>query len=183
MGALSENESFGWYRLLLKLYPKAYRQEYEEEMLNTFQEMFSEAKTSANKRKLIVLIFKDYLLSLSHESLYATGNSFSEAPDSIKRNFAISASLVAPFFLVFMYNISSFVLHHGVALSGLESHTWVIYSIILPIFGLTMSIKTCFSGVYGQLVRHEWRQALSLFFQNWLFLGLVVAILALIAIF
>jgi hypothetical protein len=182
MASLSRDES-GWYRLLLRLYPRAYREEYGEEMLTTLQAMYSEVKTPAAKRQLTVRILKDYLLSLSHESLYATGSSFHEAPSSIKRDFAISAGLVAPFSLIFIYNITSLVLHHSVSLSNLESHTWVIYSIVLPVFGLVLSIKTCFSGVYGQLLRHEWRQALNVFFKNWLFLGLIVAIVAFVAIF
>jgi hypothetical protein len=173
----------GWYRLLLKLYPKDYKHDYEEEMLTTLQAMYSEAKTSAAKRQLTLRILKDYLLSLSRESLYATGNSFQEAPGTIKRDFAISAGLVAPFFLIFIYNISSFILRHADVLSRLESHTWVIYSIVLPIIGLVLSVKTCFSGIYGQLVRHQWRQALSVFISNWLFLGVFVVILAMIAIF
>jgi hypothetical protein len=74
-------------------------------------------------------------------------------------------------------------MHHGVLLSNLEARTWIIYSIILPIFALVLSAKTFIGGIYGQLVRRKWRMAFSTVFQNWLFLGAVIIAIAMVAIF
>ncbi len=178
------SNGLGWYRFLLKLYPKSYRLEYEEEMLTTLQEMFSSAKSSTEKRQILFRTFKDFFLSLTQQNILATENSFSEAPSYVKRDISISTCLVAPFFLIFTYNITSLYFHHTVIILGsLEAKTWVIYSIILPLFGLMLSVKTCLSGVYGQLQQYQWRRAISTVFRDWLFLGVLVATLALVAIF
>jgi hypothetical protein len=182
--AAIDNNELGWYRILVKLYPKAYRQEYEEEMLTTLQEMLSSAESSTEKRQLFFRTLKDYFLSLTQQSLLATENSFNDAPGYVKRDISISSCLVAPFFLIFAYNVTSLYFHHAVILFGnLEAKTWIIYSIVLPLFALVLSVKTCLSGVYGQLLRHQWRKAIDIVFQDWLFLGVIVASLALVAIF
>jgi hypothetical protein len=111
-----DTSDLGWYRLLLKLYPKAYRQEYADEMLATLQEMFAAAPSARDKRQLVVRIIKDYVLSLSRQNLYATTSSFNAAPYPIKRDTAISASLVAPFFIIFTYNTLSLIVRHTVTL-------------------------------------------------------------------
>lgn len=182
MSAGGDNR-LGWYRILLKLYPKAYRQEYEEEMLTTLQEMFLAAESPTKRRQLLVRTVKDYLLSLSQQSLWATEQSFNAVPYVVKRELTISAGLVAPFSIIFIYNIINLVLHHGVPLSNIEARTWVIYSIILPLFALMLLVKTCLGAVYDQVLRREWRKALHTVLHDWLFLGAVIVVIAMIAIF
>jgi hypothetical protein len=178
------NHKLGWYRILLKLYPKAYRQEYEEEMLTTLQEMFAGAESRTAKRRLFVRISKDYILSLLQQNVWATTQSFNEAPRYAKRNLSISTFLVMPFSVIFLYNIMSLYFRHVVRFSNLEARTWVIYSIVLPLFALILLAQTCFSSVYAQLMRRSWREAVRTIFQGWLFLSMtVVGLVALVAIF
>lgn len=181
--AVSDQRDFGWYRVLLKLYPKTYRKDYEEEMLSTLKEMFAAAQTSVARRQLVLRTLKDYFLSLSQQSLWATEHSFNDAPGYVKRNVSISTCLIAPFFVIFAYNVMSFYFSHAVTFGGLEAKTWIVYSIVLPVLALVLSVKTCLSGIYGQLVKRKWRKAIGIFFQDWLFLGAAVSVLALIAIF
>ena len=178
-----DSQKVGWYRILLKLYPKAYRKEYEAEMLTTLQEMYLEAESPKEKRQFLVRTIKDYFLSLTQQSLWATEQSFNDIPYAIKREFIISASLVAPFSIIFIYNIVSLVMRHGVLLSHLEARTWVIYSIILPLFAIVLSAKTCISGIYGQLVKCQWSKASRTIIHNWLFLGGGIITIAMVAIF
>jgi hypothetical protein len=179
----ADNNGLSWYRVLLKLYPKAYRQEYQEEMLITFREMLSSVESPSERRQLFLRTLKDYFLSLTQQSWLATETSFNGAPGYVKRNVSVASCLVAPFFIVFMYNITSLRLLHAVILSNLEAKTWVIYSIILPLLGFLLSVTTCLSGVYGQLLRREWHKAIDTTLHDWLFLGVPVGILALVAIF
>lgn len=179
----STDKDIDRYRALLKLYPKAYREKYGYEMLTTFDKMFTKADSKEAKRQLWIRIAKDYLLTLCQQTAYATGNSYSEAPNYVKRDIAISVSLTAPFFLVYGYNVLSVTLRHPILLAGLETHVWTFYSIILPIIALALLGKTFYVGIYDQLMQQCWRQALHNIFHDWLFLGLIVAYFALVAIF
>ena len=177
------NRLVGWYRILLKLYPKAYRREYEEEMIDTLNSMFDETQSNADRRQLAIRVLKDYFITLTQENLYATEHSFNEVPLYAKRQLFLSTALVLPFFVVFIYNILSLYLRHIVPLANLEIHTWVIYSIVLPAIGLVITVRACLSSVYSKLMHREWREILKIIQRDWLFMYLLVVFIAFVAIF
>jgi hypothetical protein len=171
------------YRALLKLYPRTYREEYGYEMLTTFEEMLHGAVSKKARRQVWARVLKDFVLSLGRQTAHATGDSYAEAPNYVKRDMTVGISLTAPFFLVYSYNVLSMALRRPIVLASLEVHIWVLYSIILPGIALALLGKTFYVGIYNQLVQHGWRQALRATFHDWLFLGVIVAYFALVAIF
>src|SRR5581483_478735 len=143
-----DTDSLGWYRVLLKLYPRTYREEYEEEMLDTLASMFNEARNRSERIRLATRVVKDYCISLIRQNFYATESSFNDAPPHVKRQLSIGFGLMLPFLAAFMYNFVSLSFRHVVLLVNVESRTWIIYSVILPVFGLAITVTTCLGGVY-----------------------------------
>jgi hypothetical protein len=179
---MEQNKSLSLYRFLLKLYPKKYRLEFEEDMIETLNSMLS-VKTYDSKLSLTLIILKDYFISLFNQRKYATEESINEIPSSIKRDSSATLFLIAPFMFVYFYNIINLYFRHYIPIIHLESHLWVIYSIILPALGLIIVTRSFIVESYNSFISNNWNNVVSGLKKEWLIIYFGLAMLCLKVIF
>lgn len=90
---------FPIYSRLLRLYPKTYRQRYEQEILQTTADMLDDAPARSSRLGIWSSLTVDLILNIARQNFaYAGGSMSSYTPNYIKRNGMISAVLLLPFF-------------------------------------------------------------------------------------
>ncbi len=103
---MSELEKrFPIYSKLLKLYPKSYRKQYEQQLLQTTADMLDDAPSNAAKLAGWTHIAIDLPLSVTKQQLqYVGGIYMNETPRYIKRNSIIAGALLLPFIAALIAN-------------------------------------------------------------------------------
>lgn len=174
-----------WYKRFVRLYPRAYRDQYESEMIETFVAMLSDVHTRREYRALSKLVIKDYFVTILRQYATMIAITFATAPRLVKRSTFISLALIVPFFSIVFYNVLSLVMYHSVVphIRELEAQTWVIYSIVLPLMAFFIIAWVAFQRTYISLRQRHWQQAGRTIFTDGLIVGMPVALLAIIAIF
>jgi hypothetical protein len=173
------------YRNLLRLYPRAYRNEYEEEMLQTMESMLADASTRSERAKLLWRACTDYVISLTRQNVIAFEDATPGMPHYVKQSSLLSTSLVLPFFIICTYNcITQYILKHSVPLARLEAKTWVIYCILLPSIAFGIVMLAGIKNLQIQLQRNgnELMKRHGSITYDWILLSIPVALVVTIAL-
>ena len=86
------------YTALLRLYPKAYRQRYSQEILQATDDMLSNAPNRRSKLGVQAHLAMDLSLNAGKQQLNYVGDVMqSETPSYIKRNAIVASALLLPF--------------------------------------------------------------------------------------
>ena len=137
------NQRFPRYSKLLRLYPKPYREQYGEQMLQTLADMLDtepEHETSIWLRTIIDLPF-----SLTKQQLlYAGGIMSQQIPMYVKRNAVVSTVLLLPFALALIVNgldklINNRTLYHSWLWHMPVLAIWVLW---LPILAAALALSS-----------------------------------------
>lgn len=159
MGSLDKR--FPVYGRLLRLYPLTYQERYRAEMLQTLADMLDDPERPSALVWARTII--DLPLSLAHQQLsYAGGIMKNETPIYVKRNSAIAASLITPFFVLIVVNS---LFHHALDFtnSWKRLFTWLIIG--LPAVALILSLVTFIKWSARQ--KSIWKSLFD-FRHNWL---------------
>lgn len=96
---------FPRYERLLGLYPKAYRERYGRQMLQTLADMLDDAQTRRQRLLVWMKVAADLPASVTKTQLqYSGGVMHDETPAYIKRTGLLTAGLLLPFFLALAAN-------------------------------------------------------------------------------
>jgi len=166
------------YQKLLKLYPEAYRQEYEAEMVYTMEAMLVDADTPAAKWQFLVRASRDYLVSLTRQNVLALEDAVPATPPYIQRSSKLGLGLVAPFFIVCTYNcINQYLLHQAVPYAWLEAKTWIIYCIVLPLLAFIIVTTAGTRSLSEYVCKHGQLSSSRSIVYDWLLLGVPLVLL------
>lgn len=152
---------FPRYEKLLKLYPKAYRDKYGAEILQTLEDMLDDQPTSLGRAKVWLRTFLDLPIDVFNQNALAIGNDFiNETPDYIKQNGFFSGLLLLPFFLIVAINaidraLFNHTLYHSWLWSQVSIITWIV---VFP----SLAIAIALYGYITYLVRGTGKNKLSL---------------------
>ena len=103
---------FPLYERFLSLYPKAYRDLYGRQMVQTLSDMLDDQPKTLGRLAVWTRVSADLPISVINQNALAFGGSFMhEMPGYIKRNAVISAVLLAPFMLAVTLNALDVALH------------------------------------------------------------------------
>jgi len=145
----SLEQRFPYYRRLLRLYPAAYRRDYEAQILQTLADMLDDPEHSRAATWARALL--DLPTSITRQQVSYTAAAMTSTPDYLKHYARTGAWLVTPFFLL-------------VALNGLNGHTlrgtvlWhtnvlLVWLILLPSLAVLLNL-----AAWGRWVRQNSRQ-------------------------
>ena len=127
-------DRFPIYSKLLKLYPKNYRERYEEEILLTTSDMLENSKTFSEKVAIWSSLALDLPLNIARQNFnYIGGTMHNNMPNYVKRNSLISALLLLPFFIAIAANGIDKLLNNS---NLYNSWLWHNPAIILWVFYL-----------------------------------------------
>lgn len=98
-------KQFPIYSQLLKLYPQAYRQRYEQEILLAAADMLAEAPTRQARLAVRAQLAIDLPKNVGKQQLIALGEQgFTQLPNYIKYNGLVAALLLMPFVIALLAN-------------------------------------------------------------------------------
>jgi hypothetical protein len=163
------------YRTLLKLYPSAYRYEYEEEMLETMRAMLADSKGRTERWWLFWRACKDYVVSLTQQNITAYEVARITMPRYVKQYSLLSTGLVMPFFFICAYNsLNQYILKRSIPFGSIEAKTWNIYCTVLPLvaFGIV-----ALGGFRSMRERKQKRHDSSGTAYDWVVLGVPLSLL------
>jgi hypothetical protein len=134
---MSDLESrFSRYRLLLKLYPTAYRREYETQILQTLADMLDDPERS--HAAVWTRAVLDLPTSVIRQQLSYTAVALTTTPNYLKHSARTGAWLVAPFFLLVALNsLSGRALRHTVLWHSNVLFMWLI---LLPSIAVLLNL-------------------------------------------
>ncbi len=93
------------YATLIRLYPKAYREEYGDQMLQTLADMLKDAPGSGGKVLMWTKAVAELPISVLKENVLVIEEAaMTNAPNYVKRNTHIGMYLIAPFFILIAFN-------------------------------------------------------------------------------
>ena len=166
----SVNQRFPRYARLLRLYPTGYRKEYGDQMLQTLADMLDDPGRS--RVAVWVSTSLDFPFSVIKQQLSYTGEVMAhETPRYIKRNAAVGAVLLVPFFLALIANGLDKVINDHTLYNSWLWHMpalaiWVLWlpavAAIIALIGLLAFLrqraKAEHTHWYSPLVdfRHNW---------------------------
>ncbi len=133
---------FPIYSRLLRLYPNAYRERYQTEMLRTLADMLDGAATEPERFRIWVRSAVDLPLSIAQQNLITAGEVMAmEMPSYIKVSGWVSGWLLMPFFAALTANLLDRVLYgHNLYHSWLWSYpVAALWVMILPAVALAVS--------------------------------------------
>jgi hypothetical protein len=129
---------FPIYSRLLSLYPPEYRRRYSEETMQTLADMLDDPRS--NRALVWTRAITDLPLSLAKQNLlYAGGIMESETPRYVKRNAAISAVLLLPFFVVVFSRIAQ---NNAIKSGSVWQSSLYITLVFLPLAAFVLSVFT-----------------------------------------
>jgi hypothetical protein len=154
---------FPVYSALLHLYPKPYRERYEEEILQTTADLLDDTTNSGDRFNIWSRIALDLPVNMYRQQLrYVGGVMTNETPNYLKRNSLVSAILLLPFILALAANgLSKVITGQGLYHSWLWTHPvlgiWILY---LPELALVLALATYFTYTVRDngKVRRPWIQ-------------------------
>jgi len=139
---------FPVYTTLLHLYPKPYRERYEDEILQTTADLLDDTTNTVDKFATWSRIAIDLPANMCRQQLrYVGGIMINETPNYLKRNSLVSGLLLLPFILAIVANgLSKVITGQGLYHSWLwrlpALCIWVLY---LPALALGLALATYFT--------------------------------------
>ncbi len=175
------------YSQLLKLYPKAYWQRYEQEILQTTTDMLNDANGPLAKAVVWLQLAIDLPINIFRQQLVYLGGSMQhEMPAYVKRNGLIASVMLLPFFAALGANGLDKIINNHTLLNSWVWHApalniWVIWlptlAFLLAIISyLTFAIKNNHQkSLLKRLIdiRHSWPVVLPLLVAIFIMLVLV----------
>ena len=162
---------FPIYSKLLKLYPKNYRERYEEEILLTTSDMLENAKTFSEKVAIWSSLAVDLPLNIARQNFnYIGGTMHNNMPHYVKRNSLISALLLLPFFTAIIANgldklINNSTLYNSWLWGRTALLVWVFY---LPALAFIVSlISYALFLTKGESKDRLWHKRVLDFLHSW----------------
>lgn len=154
---------FTVYSSLLRLYPKPYRDKYCPQMIQTLEDMLDDPENS--RLSVWAETMLDLPISLAKQNLiYAGGIMNNQTPNYVKRSSAVSAALIAPFFVLIIINSVS---NHALDFTNSWKSSFVALLIGLPAIALIIC-AAAFIKWAGQQ-KSFWKSLIDLR-RNWLLL-------------
>jgi hypothetical protein len=166
------SKRFPLYSKLLVLYPKGYRKQYKEQLLQTTADMLDDAATPLNKIAIWTRVAIDLPVNVFQTQLqYVGGIMWNETPHYIKRNSLIGMVMLLPFMASLVANsLDKVINNHTLYNSWLWklpfSRLWVLWlpeSAFLLMLGtyiyfLIKENKTGRSGFIKRIfnIKHSW---------------------------
>ena len=96
---------FPLYSKLIRLYPKHYRQQYGEQLLQTTADMLDESVGTKSKLAIWMRVTINLPINVFHTQLhYAGGIMKNETPSYVKRNSLIGTAMLLPFIAAILAN-------------------------------------------------------------------------------
>lgn len=148
------------------LYPKSYRQKYEEEILLTTADMLDNSKDTKTRLVLWSQLAFDLPVNVVRQNLEYIGSGMQrDMPSYIKRNSLISGLLLLPFFGAITANMLDRLLNHANFNNSWLWHRpalilWVFY---LPAVAFLISLVSYCLFVFGGASSKAWfKRALDL---------------------
>jgi hypothetical protein len=169
------------YKLLLRLYPRSYRREYEGEMVRLFEEMLAETASQGERLSLLSSSALETLRWSAPETIAQTEASVLATPSFIKAATGLSVLCVLPFLFVVVYRLHMAYDHEArPALLSLLAHTALLYQIVLPTIALSVVVSTAvWSLVKSQRYWHvSWASRLRSAGHNSLLIFALIGLLA-----
>jgi len=150
---------FPRYTQLLRLYPKAYRDKYAPQMVQTLADMLDDQPNKYARLAIWLRIGVDLPVSIVHQNIMYIGEV--SMPTYIKRNGIIAGLLLVPFLLALIANALTATIYHrdlynSVVWSTPVLTTWII---ILPSLALLIALAS-----YINFLQHSPKQ--TPFFQR-----------------
>lgn len=136
---------FPVYAWLLRLYPAAYRHEYERELLQTTADMLDDAPTTLAKLGIWSRIACDLPFNIARQNLeYIGGNMHHDMPHYVKRNSLLSGLLLLPFFVAIAANSIDSLVHNAHLYNSWlwRSPAIVLWVFYLPAMAFIISLVT-----------------------------------------
>lgn len=129
-------QRFPRYRQLLKLYPDAYRQQYEEQMLQTLADMLDDPERS--KTTVWLRTIADLPISAAQQQLSYSAAALATTPAYLKHYARTGAWMVAPFFLLVLLNgLNGHTLRHTILWQTNVLFTWLV---LLPVIAALLNL-------------------------------------------
>src|ERR1700729_4091915 len=134
---------FPVYSRLMKLYPKSYREKYQEEMLLTTADMLDNSNKFSDRLIIWAQLAFDLPLNIARQNFEYIGvNMHENMPNYIKRNGLISGILLLPFFGAIIANGLDKLMNNNTLNDSWLWHNpaiilWVFY---LPAIALIISL-------------------------------------------
>lgn len=131
------------YRLLLRLYPKAYREQYGEQMVQTLEDMLAAAPAVKQRSEVLFRTAVDLPVSIAQQQiLYIGGVMAHEMPRYVKRNAVLAGLLLVPFAAALTANGMDKMFHNQTLYQSWLWHTpalalWVLW---LPAAALLVAL-------------------------------------------
>jgi hypothetical protein len=175
------HQRFPGYSRLLKLYPRSYRQQYEQEMLQTLADMLDDPDNSRQSVWLRTAL--DLPLSLAREQFHALQlASLPQTPAYIRTSSLIGGLLVLPFFVFVTLN----TLLDQRLYNSLFWQVWMlfIWLLVLPGLAIVINLAATMKWVHDRrTITHRgfWRTLLDIK-QTWPVLSIVIIGLGIIAL-
>ncbi|HEX7368312.1 MAG TPA: hypothetical protein VF261_01495 [Candidatus Saccharimonadales bacterium] len=136
---------FAWYAWLLRLYPKAYREKYADQMVQTLGDMLDDQPTRAGKMFVWLRIAWDLPVGIVSQNTLALGDSVSrETPGYVRQSGLLAMFLLLPFFAAVVANEMA-VLLMGHTLYG----SWLWSTPVLMAWVLVLPAIACAVAAAG----------------------------------
>ncbi len=138
----SRKKRFPTYSKIIRLYPKEYRKEYGEQILQTTADMLDNAPSSAAKLAIWTKVALDLPLNIGKQQFNDKGSLFmKQTPWHVKRVSILSSLLILPFFAALMANaldktINNHTLYNSWLWDRPAIGLWVLY---LPLTALLLA--------------------------------------------
>ncbi|HEX3568707.1 MAG TPA: hypothetical protein VHT70_03475 [Candidatus Saccharimonadales bacterium] len=160
---MSAVRRFPLYAKLLHLYPKSYREQYGDQMLQTLADMLDAAPTTAQRALVWLRTMIDMPLSIGRQQLSFAGHALTqETPLFVRRNTLVSASMFLPFFVIVAINdLTAHGLYHTWLWRVGPLFTWIV---LLPAIGMIISTITLVAWLRRMRVAHRswWRSLIDI---------------------
>lgn len=150
------SKKFLLFERSLRLYPKAYREKYGSQIVQTLSDMLDDQPTKAARAKVWARAGMDLTLNLVLQNANSIGDTFMNGtPTYVKRSGLISGILLSPFLLAILANsITTLLFSHNLYKSWAWSPavlvTWVL---ILPSLACVIALLA-----YANFVIHNDKQ-------------------------
>lgn len=126
---------FPTYRKLLRLFPAAYRRDYEDQMLQTLADMLDDPNRS--RLSVWARTAADFPISLAREQAASVNTAIAQSPAYIRHSGMLGGVMVAPFFIIVAAN----ALSHQALYYSVLWHTWVLFTWIIILPGLAVLLN------------------------------------------
>ena len=137
------NDKPSIYTHLLRLYPRAYRERYGKEILQTIEDMLEETSASKDRVIISVRLITDLFITASKQQIMHIGGTMqSTTPHYIKRNGLIASAMLFPFFLAIVANNLDRLIFNQTLYSSWLWHAPVLllWVFLLPVLALLVAV-------------------------------------------